>query len=155
MEAGRKYNITPGVPNQIRRIEGGMLSYGSDIKQHNALELGLPKHMVTKTVDFVGKTALDRITAEGGPQRLVVGVMLECSEPLQVPMMRDWKIISEEGMDIGFVSSFCYSPTFGANIGIATISKMCAQSGLKVQVETPIGRHIATVRKLPFMPRVA
>jgi aminomethyltransferase len=154
MKAGRKYNIMPGVPNQIRRIEGGMLSYGSDIKNHNALELGLPKRMVSKSSDFIGKAALERIAAEGGPQRRVVGVMLTCEDPLEVSMMRDWKLVGEGGEDIGFVSSFTYSPVLG-NIGIATVTKMCSKAGTKVQVETPVGRHDAIVHKLPFMPRVA
>ena len=30
-DAGKKYGIVPGAPNQIRRLEGGMLSFGSDI----------------------------------------------------------------------------------------------------------------------------
>jgi len=131
-----------------------MLSYGSDIKNHNALELGLPKRMVTKSSDFIGKAALERIAAEGGPQRLITGVMLECEEPLEVPMMRDWKIMNEDGEDIGFVSSFTYSPVFG-NIGIATVPKMSSKAGTKVSVETPIGQHSAIVHKLPFMPRIA
>ena len=40
MQAGLKYNITPGSPNQSRRLEGGMLSYRNDISTDmNALEV--------------------------------------------------------------------------------------------------------------------
>merc|ERR1712012_734559 len=36
--AGQQYGILPGVPHQVRRIEGGMLNFGSDITtQHNVL----------------------------------------------------------------------------------------------------------------------
>ncbi len=31
LEAGRPYNIKPAAPNQVRRIEGGILSYGTDM----------------------------------------------------------------------------------------------------------------------------
>ena len=47
-----------GSVNQPRRIEAGMLSWGSDILEDtNALELGLPKFMVNlkKKTPFVGK----------------------------------------------------------------------------------------------------
>ena len=30
-EAGKKFNISPGCPNLIDRIEGGLMSYGNDI----------------------------------------------------------------------------------------------------------------------------
>merc|ERR1712216_308766 len=77
MEAGRKYSITPGVPNQIRRMEAGMLSFGSDMTfSHNSMELGLPPKWVgpDKKADFIGKKALQKFVAEGGPKRHVVGL---------------------------------------------------------------------------------
>merc|ERR1740130_730737 len=154
MEAGRKYNIKPGCPNQIRRIEGGMLSYGADIKAcHNALELGLPKRLVTKEKDFIGKKALEKLTEDGGAKRLIVGVQLLCKEPLQADFMRAWKVFSEAGEDIGFITSFCFSPEMGANLGIATVQMEATTSGTKVHVETPCGWQDAVIQKLPFMPR--
>merc|ERR1719498_1096916 len=36
MHIGRKYDLKPGSPNQKRRIEGGMLNFGSDITKPEA-----------------------------------------------------------------------------------------------------------------------
>src|SRR2546425_13358306 len=42
MEAGKKYDIRPIAPSEIRRIEGGILNYGSDMTlENNPYELGL------------------------------------------------------------------------------------------------------------------
>lgn len=154
MEAGRKYNIRPGVPNQARRIEGGMLSYGADIHNHNALELGLPKRMVSKTADFIGKKALQQVVADGGPKRTIMGVQLTCKEPVKEDFLRAWKLTSEGGEDIGAVTSFTFSPTLGANIGIATVRIDAASHGTKVRMESPSGWHDAVIQKLPFMKRM-
>merc|ERR1719362_704176 len=76
MKAGQKYNITPGCPNHIRRIEGGMFSFGSDAHNHNVMELGLPLAWTGpgKKANFLAKEALQRLVAEGGPQRQMLGL---------------------------------------------------------------------------------
>ena len=44
MESGKPFNIAPGAPNQIDRIEAGMISHGGDTTlEENPLELNLPK----------------------------------------------------------------------------------------------------------------
>jgi aminomethyltransferase len=163
MDAGAKYGIKPGCPNQIRRIEGGMLSFGADLKPwfgsgltatHNVLELGLPKRMVTKAADFIGKQALEQLVAEGGPKRLVVGVQLSSKDPLQTDFMQPWSLRNSDGQDVGCVTSLCYSPTIGANIGIATVNIESTTPGTKVHLESPDGLHDAVISKLPFMKRM-
>jgi len=153
MEAGKKYNIRPGVPNQSRRIEGGMLSYGADINNHNALELGLPKRMVSKKADFIGKKALDQVVADGGPKRTIMGVQLTSKEPVTEDFLRAWKL-NGEGGDIGEVTSFSFSPTLGAHIGIATVAIDSALHGNKVRIQSPSGFYDAVIQKLPFIKRM-
>jgi aminomethyltransferase len=154
MEAGHKYNIRPGVPNQTRRIEGGMLSYGADINLHNALELGLPSRMVSKTADFIGKEALGRIEADGGPKRMVVGIRLTYQEPLHLQFIRPSRLLDGHSECIGNVTSFCWSPHFGANLGIATVPIEAAKVGTRVRMQTPDGLYEGFVQKLPFMKRM-
>jgi len=154
MEAGQKYGIKPGVPNQIRRIEGGMLNYGSDItSEHNALELGLPKRMVDKAGEFIGKDALHKIAAGGGPKRGIVGVELP-GPALKTSMIRPWKVRDAGGDHVGSLTSFCYSPMLGANIGMGTVSLEATAPGTPVLLDTPNGLSEAVVRKLPFMKRM-
>lgn len=171
MEAGQKYCIRPGVPNQYRRIEGGMLNFGeeSDItRSHNALELGLPARWCSscaKAGDFIGKAALRRIEEEGGPTRKVVGLKLldGNQDPVQPPQLRPRRVYSKvvgEGEkpqleDIGMVTSLCFSPELGVNIGIATLNIAFTKIGTEVLVDmldTP--PRLAEVSAMPFLPRV-
>lgn len=160
MAAGRKYSITPGVPNQIRRMEGGMLSFGSDMGfDHNAMELGLPPKWVGpgKKADFVGKKALEKLVAEGGPKRQVVGLEFIHSKGESQklpPLMRPWRTHSD-GRGVGEVTSVCFSPKMQANIAIATLGMEATEPGTEVLVDLPGGsKGRAVVRKLPFMARV-
>jgi len=163
MEAGRKYGIRPGVPNQIRRMEGGLLSYGSDITNtHNALELGLPPKWCSpdKAADFVGKEALQCLVAEGAPRRQVLGLQFVAEGTSDVgpgPLFKPWRVrAADSGDAIGFVTSACFSPAMGAHIAIATLDVKCSSPGTMVTVETACsGQREAVVRKLPFMPRKA
>jgi len=163
MSAGKKYNIRPGVPNQIRRIEGGMLSYGSDMTpEHSVLELGLPKKWCSpdKAADFVGKAALQRLVAEGAPRRSVVGLQFSADEGDDAglgPLWKPWKVqAADSGDAIGFVTSVCFSPAVGAHLAIATIDVESSADGTAVTVETTgLGPRSAVVRKLPFLPRKA
>merc|ERR1712032_1461957 len=73
-KAGQKYGIKPGAPNNQRRIEGGMLSFGGDtLEDTNPLELGLPKRFVDPfgEHEFIGKEALQRISSEGVRRKFV------------------------------------------------------------------------------------
>jgi len=158
MTAGRKYSITPGVPNHIRSIEGGLLTYGKDItSSYNSMELGLPPKWVgpDKKADFIGKKALQKLVAEGGPKRQVVGlefIPTEDAEATLPPMIRPFKTISE-GQCVGEITSICFSPTMGTNIAIATLALKAAGPGTEVLVDLPGGnRRRAVVQKLPFLP---
>mmetsp|Transcript_42295 Transcript_42295/g.92456 ORF Transcript_42295/g.92456 Transcript_42295/m.92456 type:complete len:482 (-) Transcript_42295:38-1483(-) len=164
MEAGHKYLITPGVPNQIRRMEGGLLSYGTDVtSSHSAMELGLPPRWCSaaKDAEFIGKAALKRLAEEGGPKRQVVGLEF-CSseseglEQALCPLFRSWRVLAESGGigTVGEVTSVVYSPAIGARIAIATLATEVSEAGGEVSVEMPSGSLArAIVRKLPFMPR--
>lgn len=159
MAAGRKYSITPGVPNQIRRIEGGMLSFGSDMGfDHNVMELGLPPKWVGpgKKADFVGKKALEKLVAEGGPKRQVVGlefIQSKGESQKLPPLLRNWRT-HRDGRGVGEVTSVCFSPKMQANIAIATLGMEATEPGTEVLVDLPGGsKGRAVVRKLPFMAR--
>lgn len=75
MSAGAAYGIAPASPSRIRRIEAGILDYRVDIDlQTNPYEIGLGRLVNLDTADdFVGKSALQQIQANG-VQRNLVGV---------------------------------------------------------------------------------
>src|SRR5207245_8946738 len=73
MEAGKKYDLRPIAPSEIRRIEGGILNYGSDMTlENNPYEVGLGWLVdLGKKADFVGKKALAKTKTEGVKRKLV------------------------------------------------------------------------------------
>jgi aminomethyltransferase len=164
MDAGHKYDLRPGCPNQKRRIEGGMLSFGLDMGPHHSiLELGLPPSWVgapgkCKEAEFVGKETLQRLHEEGGPTRRVVGLEL-CGKDACQAMESSWEIYATQAVHsefdaIGKLTSLTFSPALDAWIGIGTVGSEAAELGTKLRVETTDGPRDALVRKLPFLPRV-
>ena len=59
-EAGKEFNIAPIAPNLIRSIEGGMLSYVSDIRRQDCpYTIGLDRLVdIDQSSEFIGKQAL-------------------------------------------------------------------------------------------------
>ena len=70
-KAGKKFNISPGCPNLIDRIEGGLMSYGNDFtKENNPYECNLEKYCKFDDHDFIGKKALEKIKKSGLKQKM-------------------------------------------------------------------------------------
>ena len=90
-DAGAAYNIRPGCPNLIERIEGGLMSYGNEFtRDNNPLECGFgPLCHLGDAVDYIGKAALRELAATG-PQRMLRGIKFgdgpspPCGEPFPV-----------------------------------------------------------------------
>jgi glycine cleavage system aminomethyltransferase T len=151
--AGAPYGIRPGAPNDLERIESGLVSYGADGRLQtnpcNPFEISLGKLVDFDTeADFVGKAALRKIKDEG-PKRMRTGFFLSgtpvenCAHPLDIK--------TSDGRIVGLLSDFVYSPLFASNIGVGMISTardydlndlMIVQDGAPRQV---------TVTDLPFM----
>ena len=56
---GKEFNIGPGCPNSIERIEGALLSYGNDMDNNdNPFECGFDKYVnLNGKINFLGKKA--------------------------------------------------------------------------------------------------
>ena len=119
-EAGQEYNISPIAPNTIRSIEGGLLSFRSDVlKEDNPYTIGLGRLVDTnQSIDFIGKSALKKIEEEG-TKRMLVGVILD-GDPIKNPPEQFWPVIDHD-LKIGHVSRCIYSPRLKKNIGFANI----------------------------------
>lgn len=150
MKAGEPYDIGPGAPNYIERIEGGLLSMGADTDDRsNPFELGMDRLIdVDQDQEFIGKQALARIKAEG-PQRLMCGYFIE-GEPFPGSNQHRWDIFSEN-RKVGEASAGAYSPRLGRNISLGLIEIELSVVGTEVEIETEHGRRKATVTKLPFI----
>jgi glycine cleavage system aminomethyltransferase T len=161
MEAGEPHNLRPIGPCHIRRIEGGILSYGADMTlENNPYEVGYGyKWMVDleQEQDYIGKEALSRIREEGVSRKLVgVEIGGERLGAYNDGSMIDFFPVHTDGEKIGKVTSACYSPRLDKNIGFAMVPIEHSEIGTEVQVERPDGVVEAVVAdRLFFKPEKA
>lgn len=150
-EAGQKYDIGPGTPNYIERLESGLVSYGADTDDFtNPYEVGLGKFVsLGREDDFVGKAALQQIHDEG-VKRQFVGYKIE-GDALAAGNQHKWPVKDGE-VYVGFVSASAWSPRVQSNIGVGLLETAYSEPGTKVTIQTDLiaGDLSATVSKLPF-----
>ena len=148
MTAGKPYGISPGSPNRIRRIEGGVLDYASDITpDENPLELGLDR-LIAWDTDFLGKAALEKVRDEGVRRRLI-GLFLD-GPALQKNNEHRWPVTSD-GTKVGFVTNAVHSPRLHRNIAFAMIDVPFDANDTVLTVETVEGARSAERTTLPFI----
>lgn len=148
MTAGQPYGISPGSPNRIRRIEGGVLDYASDITpDENPLELGLDR-LIAWDTDFLGKAALEKVRDEGVRRRLI-GLFLD-GPALQKNNEHRWPVTSAS-TKVGFVTNAVHSPRLDRNIAFAMIDVPFDANDTVLTVETVEGARSAERTTLPFI----
>ena len=149
-EAGKKFNISPGCPNLIDRIEGGLMSYGNDFtKENNPLECNLEKYCNDDVShDFIGKQALTKIYNEGVKQK-IRGIIFDGDRCYGIG--QPLKVLSKDDKIIGQITSGIYSPKIKKNIGLSMILKDYWEIGEKIFVQNLDGtKRNGTITTLPF-----
>ena len=149
MNEGKDLGLHPGHTSTIRRIEGGMLSYHSDMDINtNPLELGMEKFIdLDGSFNFVGKNALIEIR-KSGIHRKQVGLIIDI-EPLKGPNTSKWEIISNNKI-IGVVTSAVYSPRLKSNIALAMVKKEFSDIGTLLKVNIDNNLVNANIVQKPF-----
>jgi len=152
MAAGEKYGIGPGAPNHVERVESGLLSFGGDnTPDSNPLEVGMTRFVDIDTpVDYIGKGALQRIVAEGGPARLLVGLFVDTDVTEAWPIEARTPVRQGEEV-VGSMSALVYSHRMDRTIALAQIDRTVIDSGMPVEVDGPDGWTPATITDLPFL----
>lgn len=132
------------------RLEAGMNLYGNDMdRQRNPLESGLAWTVAFEPAgrDFVGRSALEKIRAQGGPPLKLVGLVLE-----DRGVLRSHQKVVVPGVDAvqvgGEVTSGTFSPTLERSIGFARVPRVASAT---VQVDVRGKLLQARVVKLPFV----
>ena len=147
--AGKEFNVEPGCPNLIERIESALLSYGNDMDNNdNPLECGLDKYVNLDTdVNFLGKEKLKEIKKKGVTRKLM-GVKIETKE---INITKSIKILDEKNNEIGELRSGAYSPNFDKVIGIAMLHKPNWNNSQTFKIELNGKRFDVKVCDLPFI----
>ena len=148
-DIGKEFNVEPGCPNLIERIESALLSYGNDIDNNdNPLECGFDKYVnLDSDVIFLGKEKLKQIRLEGINKKLM-GVMINLDK---INMSQSIELKDNENNIIGDMRSACFSPTFKKVIGIAMFKKPFWEEGLEFNITVEDVPTKGTVCNIPFI----
>ena len=148
-EVGKEFNVKPGCPNLIERIESALLSYGNDMdNDDNPYECGFDKLVnLDSDIVFLGKEKLKKIKLEGIKKKLM-GVQFDAKE---ISLSGSLDLKDEKGSVVGELRSACYSPLFGKVIGIAMIEKTHWDVSQTVKIEINNNTYTGKVCDLPFI----
>jgi aminomethyltransferase len=152
LEAGREFGILPcglGARNTLR-LESAMALYEHEISDSiNVFEAHLDRFLKLEKGPFIGSEALEKIKAEGGPKRKLVGL-----EVVERGIARDgYPVLDAAGKKIGEVTSGSPAPFLKKNIALAYVPVELAQVGGEVFVEIRGNAVKAVIVPTPFYKR--
>ena len=148
-EIGKDFNLKPGCPNLIERIESGLLSYGNDFDNNdNPFECGFEKYVnLDSDISFLGKEKLKKIQKEGIKRKLM-GVKIDTGK---INITKSLYIKDDKGNFVGDLRSACYSPHFKRVIGIAMINEPYCKASETGKLEIDGNSLTVNVCDLPFI----
>jgi aminomethyltransferase len=151
LQAGAEFGILPcglGARNTLR-LEAKMALYGHEISDTiNVWEADLGRFCKMEKPDFIGRSALERFKAEPLKRNLVGLEMIERG------IGRDgYKIFSESGDEIGYITSGSPAPFLKKNVALAYVPPTHAAIGTVVLVEVRSQKIKAQVVPTPFYKR--
>ncbi|KAF5285466.1 hypothetical protein FQA39_LY16640 [Lamprigera yunnana] len=132
------------------RLEAGMCLYGNDITENTTpIEAGLA-WLVAKIrrerADFPGADViLNQI--KNGVRRRRVGFTQESGPPAR----QDTVILSEDGKEIGLVTSGCPAPSLGKNVAMGYVPIEFSKVGTKLKFKIREKMYDTVVTKMPFV----
>lgn len=129
------------------RLEMGFCLYGNDIDDTTSpLEAGLGWiTKLKKESDFSSKSIFEQQKAEGIKRKLVGLEMIDKGIP-----RHGYTIESNEGNEIGYITSGTQSPSLGKAVGLGYVAKELATEGTEVNVMIRNKAVKAKVVKVPF-----
>jgi aminomethyltransferase len=151
-QAGQDLNISPGSPNIILRLEGGILSYLADIdRTNNPYEVGLDWIVdLDQEDDFIGKDALREICLKG-PEKKLIGAEIH-GDPITIFNAEHWPVFIDS-KKVGSMNAMVYSPRLNKNICYTILDIEHAKSGQEIIITSPNGELKAITVDLPWLER--
>ena len=150
--AGAPFGIGPGAPNDVERLESGLISYGADMRLQtraaNPFEMGFSKMInLDAPHDFIGRAALEQI-AKIGPARRWTGFYLDGQEVTPNGHPVD---VERGGEIVGYLSETAYSKRLGRNIGVGMLPADLGETPEGLSATLPDGRRTLQAAALPFI----
>jgi aminomethyltransferase len=182
LEAGRDHGIRPFGEEALMplRIEAGLPLVDvewhdsrlalSDADRVTPKELGLG-WMLRGVRDgsrrFVGSEAIRRELVDGTSRCLTTGIVVDWADwdrlfraagllptKSEQPLPYESMVLDDDGVEVGYCTSFVYSPVLQRHIGIARVRPDLAAVGTDLRLELAIAHHNTTVRvtttSMPF-----
>ena len=148
-EVGEEFNLKPGCPNLIERIESTLLSYGNDIDiGDNPLECGFDKFVnLDNDIEFLGKEELKKVKAEG-IQKKLMGVKINAKE---IAVTGSMNMYDNSNNFIGELRSGSFNPMFNQVIGIAMVNKPYFKASQEFKVDIDGKSCTGKLCDLPFI----
>jgi aminomethyltransferase len=151
LEAGKEFGVVPcglGARNTLR-LEGKLPLYGHEISDTiNVWEAGLDRFCKMEKPEFIGRAALETAKS-AGVKRTLVGL-----EMVERGIARDgYKVLEDNGHEIGYVTSGSYVPFLKKNIALAYVPPEFGSVGATVKVEIRGQGVKAQVVPTPFYKR--
>jgi len=174
LEAGRGHGIRPFGEEALMtlRIEAGLPLI--DVEWHDARlafsdadkvtpkELGfgwMLRGVRDGSRRFVGSEAIRRELVEGTSRWATTGIVVDWQDwdrlyrdaghfppKSEHPLPYESLILDEAGAEVGYCTSFVYSPVLQRHIGIARVRPDLAAAGTELRVELALDHHNTTVR---------
>lgn len=179
MDAGRAYGIRPAgmLALDVVRLEAGLILLEVDYtsarhamnpeQNYSPFEIGLGRLVDFGKGDFVGRLALERERAAGGPARRLVGLQLDWYDieglysaqglPPSISQVVDRSPVPlyAGGTHVGRVTSLGWSPILKQALALGSVPPRHEALGTKLSLEWTVegrrGRVGATVVRLPFL----
>jgi aminomethyltransferase len=178
--AGRAYAIRPAgmLALDVVRLEAGLILLEVDYtsarhamnpeQNYSPFELGLGRLVSFDKAEYVGKRALQAEQEKGGPERRLVGLILDWYDierlydeqglppAISASVDRsDVPVFNEGGRQVGKATSRGWSPILKQAIALAHVPPKYEPVGSRLQVEWTVegrrGKVNATVVELPFL----
>ena len=146
--AGKEFQVEPGCPNLIERIESALLSAGNDFDiKDNPYECGFDKYIdIDSNINYLGKKALTKIFKKGINKKLM-GVLIDFDK---IEITEEIHLYNEKNL-VGVLRSAVYSPSLKKVVGIAMIKKEYWDKKTTVELKIEDKKSKGTLCDLPIV----
>jgi aminomethyltransferase len=168
LEAGQGHGIRPFGEEALMtlRIEAGLplidiewkdarLAF-SEADKVTPKELGfgwMLRGVRDGTRRFVGSEAIRKELTDGTSRWATTGIVVDPPKS-EHPLPYESMVLDDDRTEVGYCTSFVYSPVLQRHIGIARVTPELATEGTELRLELAVNHHNTTVRisttKMPF-----